>query len=351
MKCLIHNISAFVSSTPPFSIEDISFALSEGQILAIVGESGSGKTSLLNALAGFLPVQHGAIILDDKTVSCASFCLSPLERNTAMIFQDQNLLPHLSLFENLVLGMEKREVKRQNIEISQLMKDLQLEKLKHSYPENVSGGQQQRIALGRALINDKKLLLFDEPFTGLDPHIIYTLARTIKESVKKYQRIAVLVTHHIDEAFLIADTIAVMKQGRVLQVNKPHIIYHEPDSLEIAKYMGPVNKIAAHASAPLTAKTDFGKVLVKYPVPQQNRQEFTILTRPDDYKICPGQVWKVEDVIYRGMNHIARIVKGAQEIQVFVEHNIPIKPGDRVNIELQNQHPYVAYDNKGNKIV
>ncbi len=349
MKCLVHNISAHVSEQPAFSIQDISFALSESQTLAIIGESGSGKTSLLNALAGFLPVHQGAVILDDKTVSCASYCLPPNERNTGMIFQDQNLLPHLTLFENIVLGMSKNQIQERKKEIDQLITDLCVGHHRDSLPEQVSGGQQQRIALGRALINNKKLLLFDEPFTGLDPHRTHTLARTINDSVKKYKRIAILVTHHIEEAFLIADMIAVMKQGRLLQVNTPEVIYHEPDSLEIAEYIGPVNKLPVSGVSNDTVQTEFGMVKLKYGVSSGNSPH-SILTRPDDFEIHPGGAWTITDVIFSGMSNTVLVKKQNVELQISLLHHRELHIGDSVDVTLQKHHAYVAYDEFGNKI-
>ncbi len=346
MKCIVRNINAEVSSQPSFSIRGISFALGEGQILAILGPSGAGKTSLLNAIAGFLPVQHGAILLDDQTVSCASFCLPPMKRNIGVIFQDHNLLPHVSLRENLTLGIDKTEAAERKKEIQAMLRDLHIDHLQESFPYQVSGGQQQRVALGRAILHDKKLLLFDEPFSGLDQARMVKLAHTIRESVKKYKRIAILVTHHIEEAFLIADMIGIMKDGQLLEVAVPEAIYHEPSRLDIAEYVGPVNIIEGTRESSTKIKTVFGSVQSAQHIPS-SLKHVQLLTRPDDYKIVSGGKFTVDDILFAGMTQLVTLTCESMSVKVSLEHHQNIRAGDKAGVVLKNDHVYRAYDSNG----
>jgi iron(III) transport system ATP-binding protein len=328
MKCIVKNVDVQIGLDPIFSLNNISFTLNGGEILAIVGESGSGKTSLLNVLSGFIPIQHGVVIIDNKTVSCASFSLPPIERNIGYIFQDQNLLPYLSLFENLTLGMNKKEKAARKKELFLLMRDLHLDKILHRYPHEVSGGQQQRIALGRALINNKKLLLFDEPFTGLDKNRMATLAESIRHLIKKYQKIGILVTHQIDEAFLIADKIAFLEEGSIKQVDTVENMYHKPQTIHIAKMLGPVNVIDGKFLKDHKVQTLFGKVnSVALMSEISLNQSVHILTRPDDYKIqvtAKGD-FVVTNVLFLGMQKKITVSNGHLDINVHVDHHCLVK--------------------------
>ena len=349
MKCIVRNITAVVSTQPPFSIRDISFALKEGQVLAIIGPSGAGKSSLLHALAGFLPVQHGAIILDDNTVSCASFCLPPQERNMGIIFQDHNLLPHLTLFENMTLGMGKEEVIEKSKEIRSMFADLQLGHLRDMLPQHTSGGQQQRIALGRAILHNKKLLLFDEPFSGLDRKRMIQLAQTIRESVTKYKRSAVLVTHHLDEALLIADQIGIMEEGSIREIALPDQVYHRPRYLSTAEYVGPSTVIEGKRKNKHSVNTMFGLVQTANPIPAAE-STVKLLTRPDDYLISSGKEYMVSHILFSGMTQMVTVTSRKISMKVSLEHHMTVSQGDRVGVQLKADHPYVAYNPDGIQI-
>jgi len=320
--------------------------LKHGTILAILGKSGAGKSSLLNAMAGFLPIQHGAILLENKTVSCASYCLPPLERNIGMIFQDHNLLPHLSLMENFTLGMSRDEIATQKKKIRTLLTDLDLTHLKHALPHQMSGGEQQRVALGRALLHQKTLLLFDEPFSGLDHDRMMQLAQTIKNSVTKYGKMAVLVTHHTEEAFLIADKMGYMEQGVLKVLSTPKDLYHAPPNLTIAQALGPTTILSGVRTGNNTVRTILGTVhtIQKIPGSQKNVH---ILTRPDDFELSIGSEFVVQDVVFMGMTQEVVVSHKDMKIRVLTPHHTPISTGSRVGLTIRNDHSFCAYDSRG----
>jgi len=346
MKCIVRNICLTVSDTPPFSLKDVSFSLSGGEILAVVGPSGAGKTTLLNALAGFLPIEHGAIILDNQTVSCATYNVSPNKRNVGYIFQEHNLLEHLTLFENLTLGMDTSQIKMQDEEIQSLMKELHIHTIQQHYPSGVSGGQQQRVALGRALLHNKKLLLFDEPFSGLDKQRMATLASNIRESVKKYKRIALLVTHQMDEAFLIADKVAILDEGVLLQVDSIVDIYQRPKSLFIAKLLGPTNIISATVKSKTRAMTKFGEVQFHSTQTVVGSDKVLLLTRPDDWRIVKdvNGTGTVRKIMFMGMQYMITVSETKNQYQILANHDADFNLGDKVAISLTKNHPYRQYN-------
>lgn len=350
MSFLVKTISAKVSDAPSFSLRDVSFSLKQGTILAVLGQSGAGKSSLLNALAGFLPIQHGAILLKNKTVSCASFCLPPLERNIGMIFQAHNLLPHLSLLENLTLGMKQDEVRTRKQEIRTLLQELDLVNLKDHLPHHMSGGQQQRVALGRALLHEKDLLLFDEPFSGLDHNRMVQLSETIKKSVIKYGKMAVLVTHHVEEAFLIADKVGYMEAGSMRILGTPQELYHAPPTLPLAQALGPSSVLSGVRVRSNSVKTALGiaKTVQKIPSSLRNVQ---MLTRPDDYELTDGSEFIVQEVVFMGMMQEVIASQNNLAVRILVPHHTTLSPGSHIGLSLRKDHPYCAYDMKGTLLV
>lgn len=349
MSCVVRTITAAVSQNPPFSLREISFSLKKGQVLAVLGPSGAGKSSLLAALGGFLPIQHGAILLDGQTVSCASYCLPPLKRNIGMIFQDHNLLPHLSLLDNLTLGMSRAERTARAAEIDGMLRDLDLDHLSGNLPHQASGGQQQRIALGRAILHDKSMILCDEPFSGLDHDRVHTLARTIQRSVQKYQRMALLVTHHIEEALLIADRIAVMQEGRLRAFGSTEEVYQSPPHLSVAGLLGNYNAVAARRLRARSVRTDLGDARTSHAVPMSQKNGF-ILARPDDIEITLGGNHVIEEVTFMGMTREAVACVGAERIRVALPHHQDVRVGSRVTAVIRHDHAYPFYDTEGKRV-
>lgn len=355
MKCIVRNISVSMPQSS-FSLRGVSFSLSEGEILAIVGESGAGKTTLLNVLAGFLPIQHGVIVLDNVTVSCATFSLPPVQRNVGYIFQHHNLLPHRTIMQNVTLGMSDIECDERADEIALVLQELDIYALRGAYPPDVSGGQQQRAALARALLHNKKLLLFDEPFTGLDAPRMRQLAATIRASIKKHGRIGLIVTHHTEEAFLLADKIAIMKGGVLSPARPLAQMYHAPDSVETARALGPAYPLEGVIKRPGVAATDFGEVHIASrdtvlsdsdrACPGMNPEagaRVVLHTRPDDYELelDSSARYAVVSVVFSGMHQLITVSDGTRLVDVLADHHEVYREGDRVRVRVRSDHPYV----------
>ncbi|QOY38321.1 ABC transporter ATP-binding protein [Anaerobacillus isosaccharinicus] len=216
-------------------INNVNFALNEGEILCIVGPSGCGKTTLLRCIAGLEPVTSGKIFIEDHEMNH----LSAQARPVVMMFQQPLLFPHLSVLDNTSYGLKMQKMtKSLRIEKAMAMlKSMEIEDLANVFPHEISGGQQQRVALARALMVQPKLLLLDEPFSSLDPELRSSLRGWVKKKLKEWNTTAIFVTHDKEEAMVLADSIAVMKEGSILQMGTPDELYENPTSLYVANYI------------------------------------------------------------------------------------------------------------------
>lgn len=217
---------------PVFS--EVSFCLARGEMASLVGPSGVGKTTLLRVLAGLHPVDAG------------SFAVTPPAGHdpaVILVFQEYLLFPHLTVRENVAFGLRARGVgRRQRLARAQeMLADFAIGELAHRYPAHLSAGQRQRAALARALVCNPALLLLDEPFANLDRTLRLETAAYVRDTVRRYGVTTLSVTHDLEEAFAVSDRIGVMLHGRLAQFGAPAELYGRPVSLEVARFMGPVN--------------------------------------------------------------------------------------------------------------
>ncbi|OIJ20880.1 hypothetical protein BKP45_07875 [Anaerobacillus alkalidiazotrophicus] len=215
-------------------IEDITFSLNEGEILCIVGPSGCGKTTLLRCIAGLEHVTSGNIYLEGKKMNE----MSAQERPVVMMFQHPLLFPHLTIIENTVYGLKLKNITKSEriAKGMEILENMEIGHLREAYPHEISGGQQQRVALARALLVQPKLLVLDEPFSSLDPDLRSSLRGWVKKKLKKWRTTAIFVTHDKEEAMVIADRIAVMKDGSIQQIGSPEELYESPNTAYVANY-------------------------------------------------------------------------------------------------------------------
>lgn len=218
-------------------ISSLDLTLDEGDILGLVGASGCGKTTLLNAIAGFNKPSHGNIQLKDKELCSIDKNLPAEQRQVGMIFQDYALFPHLSVKENIAFGISKLSKKDQKEQIDNLLNTLKLSDLGDSYIHQLSGGQQQRVAIARALAPRPRLLLLDEPFSNIDARLRNELMVEIRQLLKQFKMTAIFVTHNKDEVFTFADKMAVMAEGKILQLAAPGVICQQPNSYQVADFL------------------------------------------------------------------------------------------------------------------
>ncbi|MGR5061655.1 ABC transporter ATP-binding protein [Photobacterium sp. DNB22_13_2] len=222
-------------------VKGVNFHVSDGELVSLLGPSGCGKTTVLRAIGGFNDIDSGEVCIDSDDISS----LSPDERPTSMVFQGYNLWPHMTVFENLALGLKLRKVDKQEIKarVREMLEILKMDDHIDKYPDQLSGGQQQRVAIARSLLLKPKVLLMDEPFSALDAKI----RRYMREELRKIQHqlgITILfVTHDQEEALSLSDRIIVMNKGCIEQIGTPDQIYHQPQTRFVAEFIGEMNFI------------------------------------------------------------------------------------------------------------
>jgi multiple sugar transport system ATP-binding protein len=229
---------------PVEAVRDLNLTCEDGEMLALLGPSGCGKTSTLKMIAGIEEVSAGEIFFDERPVGR----LAPAERNVAMVFEDYALYPHLSVFENIAFPLKIRRLPRAELQrrVASAVELLGLESLRDASVRRLSGGAQQRVSIGRALVRDPELILFDEPLSHLDGDQKIQLRAEIKRLQQTTGLTAILVTHDQTEAIAMSDRVAVMNEGVLQQCDAPQQLYDHPQNLFVADFIGepPMNLIA-----------------------------------------------------------------------------------------------------------
>ncbi len=214
------------------------------EIAALYGPSGSGKSLTLLAIAGLIRPAAGTIRINGRTVfdGSADIDLAPHRRHVGLVFQDYALFPHKTVSGNLSFGLAQGTPKNTAVDrVNEMLHLLRLESFAQHYPHQLSGGQRQRVALGRALIGHPEILLLDEPFSALDPAVREALRRELLQTLGDFKGTILLVTHDLQEAYLMASTIAIIDEGKVLQMGSREEVLHQPRTRRVAEHTGAKN--------------------------------------------------------------------------------------------------------------
>ena len=234
----VENLIKFYSKDDPL-IKDLNFSVNKGEFVSFIGESGSGKTTFLKCLAGLEKINSGKITLNNRVLDDKTTFVKPNHRKIGFIFQDYPLFPHLSVLENLKINLDEQYEKN----IKYYVGLTGLDNLLNRYPHELSGGEQQRVCITRALIREPDLLLMDEPFSNLDVSIKSKIQSEVYKILKSTNTTTILVTHDIKDTFDISDRILVFKAGIVQQYDKPEEMYCNPVNCYCAKILGDLNRI------------------------------------------------------------------------------------------------------------
>lgn len=261
-------------------VDDVSLRVEPGQVTCLLGPSGCGKSTTLRMIAGIERADQGCIVADGRVLSTGGAGLPPEERSIGLMFQDFALFPHLSVADNVAYGLKTRGPERR-ARVQDLLKTVGMEAYAGAYPHELSGGEQQRVALARALAPRPRIMLMDEPFSGLDDRLRDDIRDETLDVLKAEGTAVLLVTHEPGEAMRMADEIALMRAGRIVQKGAPYNIYNAPADKEAAAFFSDINVVPATVHGAL-AQTVFGQFLVPGVA---DGAEVDIVIRPQHLKI------------------------------------------------------------------
>ena len=235
----------FKGSSAP-ALNNVSLTVAPGDTVAIFAESGSGKTTLLRIIAGFEQLDCGEVILGELRVADKGHYLPPEARGVGVVFQDTALLPHLTIRQNIAFGLHRLTESERRKRVDEIIDCVQITDAQNRFPHQVSGGQAQRAAIARALAPQPRILLLDEPFNNLDGPLKAQLIDQLRTVLSERKTTTIFVTHDRDEAFSIADRIAVLRSGFLQQEGTPEEIYWQPNNHFVAGLLGKTNLIRVH---------------------------------------------------------------------------------------------------------
>ncbi|GGH16235.1 polyamine ABC transporter ATP-binding protein [Alsobacter metallidurans] len=303
------------------AVRDFNLTLAPGEFVTLLGPSGCGKTSVLRTLAGLEDFEAGEILLDGRSIAR----LPAHQRRIGLVFQNYALFPHMSVFENVAYSLRlRREPDRQvRADVAHALEAVGLSEFGPRLPGQLSGGQQQRVAVARALVMKPDLLLFDEPLSNLDAKLRVQVRAELRRLQKSLGTTALYVTHDQDEAMSLSDRIAVMRAGRVEQVDAPEAIYARPATLFVAGFVGKVNalpgRIVARGADAVTVET-LGHRLEQPAVPGAPGPDVLVLARPEALQLVepgPGMpTGTVEMIEYLGDRTEYRVRVGSTQVTV-----------------------------------
>ena len=342
----VTGVAKAYGSTPVLT--DVTLSVPSGGFAAVLGPSGSGKTTLLRLLAGFDSPDRGRIALDGETLDDGRHRVPAYRRRIGYVPQEGLLFPHLTVAENVGFGLPRRS--RGGSRVADLLELIGLGGLGHRRPHELSGGQQQRVAVARALAPEPRLILLDEPFAALDASLRDSLRAEIKHLLATLGTTVVLVTHDQEEALSLADVVAILNDGRIVQHATPRAIYQEPETLAVAHFLGATNLISARFDG-ATAFTPFGELPVE-PC-QQDDGDGLILIRPEQILLTPllnghrpPLSARVTAVTYFGHDAIARVSleTGNETLELIARTRGDLAPPVDAHVTLAFDGTMRAYD-------
>ena len=334
-----------VSYGPVAALAGLDLEVGDGEVMALLGSSGSGKSTLLHTVAGFIEPESGLVAIGERVVAGPGVWVAPEDRRVGLVFQGAALWPHLTVLDTVAYPIRRRGSAKAHArrEAAALLARLGLSALMDRLPAQLSGGEQQRVGLARALARDPALFLFDEPTAHLDTHLRAVVLEEIARRREALGAAALYATHNATEALAIADRIAVLRSGRLVQVGTPREVYEQPADMETARLTGPAAFVdEAALSGQLT------DVLPgPFTEPVNGPTGRLLLVRPDWVRLDGDLPGRVESVRYRGphTDHVVSLQGG----RLLVSSPGPPRrrPGDPVGVTVTRAWPMPGRDGSG----
>jgi putative spermidine/putrescine transport system ATP-binding protein len=334
------------------ALDGVDIDIETGEFITLLGSSGSGKSTLHNIIAGFTDADAGVVEVDGVDITKTP----PHKRGLGMVFQHYALFPHMSVFDNVAFPLRRRRVAKD--EVARLVADaldvVQLGHLAKRMPQQLSGGQQQRVALARAIVFRPKVLLMDEPLGALDKRLREQLQLEIKRLHRELGITFVFVTHDQEEALAMSDRIALLRDGRVVQIGTPEELYEQPRERYTAEFLGESNLFSGVIEKGVLRYGEQGAMHVRHGSPDcvgsvMVRPEHVRMLRPHDevpfgHNVLSGTV---REVIYLGSGRRVEVLLPNGRLVVArtpTDGQHPLAPGDPVVVAWQHHHALVVAD-------
>jgi len=313
------------------AVDGASLCVARGEVVALLGPSGCGKTTLLRLIAGFERPEAGTVELNGRVVAGSDAWIAPEARRVGMVFQDYALFPHLTVSANVGFGLPRRE---RASRVPELLAIVGLSGLEKRYPHELSGGQQQRVALARALAPAPELVLLDEPWSNVDPFLRGTLRAEVAEIIRPLGVTVLLVTHDREEAFSLADRVALMRDGQVVQEGTAEELYFAPTSRWAAEFVGAANVLRGRV-VDGSIETAIGA----FPANGAGqRRDAQVLVRPELLELEPSAAGAAEVVgrEFRGHDVFYRVLLDGVELVAQRPSTEVVELGSRVAIRVHD---------------
>ncbi|MCB1477091.1 MAG: ABC transporter ATP-binding protein [Rhodobiaceae bacterium] len=331
------------------SLNDVTFQVSPGEVLCLLGRSGCGKSTLLRVATGLERPFAGTVSIDGKPVSDERRFVAPDKRGIGYVFQDYALFPHLTILENAVFGLSRLPRNVAKAEAVKALARVGMDSYQRAYPHQLSGGEQQRVALARAIAPRPGILLMDEPFSGLDRRLRDEVREETLAVLRETRATSIIVTHDPEEAMLMADRIALMRKGRIVQIGTAQNLYHEPADIEVAKFFSEINLLEGQGGAGFIA-TPLGSL------PYESAQKgaaYAVGVRPHGIRVAPaGEGGTAGRIVMRRFSgeddYLEIVVEGIDRPLVARARLSPgVVPGNDVSLSVDPHGILVFEDNAG----
>lgn len=332
-------------------INDVSFALAEGDIGCLLGPSGCGKTTLLRTIAGFEAPSVGRLLLAGVEVATAQQQTTPEQRRVGMVFQDLALFPHMTVRKNVGFGISSMSRGEVDARVDELLDLVAMRAYANSYPHQLSGGQQQRVALIRAMASRPPIMLLDEPFSSQDTELRVQLAHEVRQILKRDGVTAILVTHDQHEAFAIADHIGVVADGSLRQWDNAYDLYHKPADRFVADFIGEGVFLCGNTLESNVIQTDFGVVTGELSQDLEPGTMIELLVRPDDIIHDDSSSTRATVIArdFRGADHLYTLrMPGNARLLCLAPSHHNHQVGEHIGVRLELDH-LVVFDRSGSR--